>query len=188
MLDLVIEGLAKGIKEAKERSTYYANVKDGRITSIDVGIEDVLVPIETAEFILSSLCELKRKKIKELKRYKETATGYQDTGDAKITETNFDKLAGKNGELVEERKRQILKGAFEIISEHYKDKPKMEAIATIFGKKMGEEFKIRVGAADFTAQFREQGLAVLPGYDGRYQYSGGILITLLVGEAVIINE
>lgn len=60
MLDLVIEGLAKGIKEAKERGTCYINEKDGRITSIDVDTEDVLVPIETAEFILSSLGELKR--------------------------------------------------------------------------------------------------------------------------------
>ena len=57
-----------------------------------------------------------------------------------MVENNFEKLFGKNYELVEFRKKQVLEGAFGIIRRSYKDKPnKMEMIAKLFGKELGEE-------------------------------------------------
>ena len=55
---------------------------------------------------------------------------------------NFDKLIGKNGELAELRKEQVLTGAIGIIQRQYAGRNKMEAIAALFGKKLGEEFKL----------------------------------------------
>lgn len=53
-----------------------------------------------------------------------------------------DELFGKNGELVEFRKKQVLEGALGIVQRHYKYKPnKMEVIAAIFGKQLGKGFQ-----------------------------------------------
>jgi hypothetical protein len=60
------------------------------------------------------------------------------------TMNNFDKLLGKNGELIELKKEQILAGAMNIIQQHYADKQnKMEAVAALFGKKLNEPFTIK---------------------------------------------
>ena len=40
-----------------------------------------------------------------------------------MAENKCDELFGKNGELVEYRKKQVLEGAFGIIQRHYEDKP-----------------------------------------------------------------
>lgn len=53
-----------------------------------------------------------------------------------------DELFGKNGELVEFRKKQVLEGALGIVQRHYKEMPnKMEVIAAIFGKQLGKGFQ-----------------------------------------------
>ena len=60
-----------------------------------------------------------------------------------MAENKCDELFGKNGELMEFRKKQVLEGAFGIIQRHYKGKPnKMEVIAALFGKKLGEVFSV----------------------------------------------
>ena len=60
-----------------------------------------------------------------------------------MPENRCDELFGKNGELVEFRKKQVLEGALEIVQRHYKETPdKMEVIAAMFGKKLGEVFSV----------------------------------------------
>ncbi|MBR1694024.1 MAG: hypothetical protein IJ709_01275, partial [Selenomonas sp.] len=109
-------------------------------------------------------------------------------------ESNYEKLLGKNGELVEERKKQILKGAIKIISEHYKDKPKMEAIAAIFGKKMGEEFAVSVPLYNEYHELKNK-VIVKGWFDSRGFKSEQIMIAdsyifaeLVAEEAEIVNE
>ena len=56
----------------------------------------------------------------------------------KMAENRCDELFGKNGELVEFRKKQVLEGALEIVQRNYEDKPnKMGVIAALFNKKNG---------------------------------------------------
>ena len=59
-----------------------------------------------------------------------------------MAENKCDELFGKNGELVEFRKKQVLEGAFEIIQRHYKGKPnKMEMVSAIFGNRL--QFRVQ---------------------------------------------
>lgn len=104
-----------------------------------------------------------------------------------MAEDNFEKLLGKNGELVEERQKQILEGAFGIIQRHYEDKPnKMEAVAKLFGKKLDEEFNIKWGVCEYTIRFTKDGMEVTDDY-GEW-YEAQLYRVLLTGEAVIISE
>jgi hypothetical protein len=102
-----------------------------------------------------------------------------------MAENRCDELFGKNGELIEYRKKQVLEGAFGIIQRHYEDKQnKMAAVAALFGKKLGEEFKMQMGDAVFIAKITEHGLVV---NDCLYHHWAPMLTDLLMGEAVIID-
>ena len=103
---------------------------------------------------------------------------------------NFEKLLGKNGELVEYRKKQVLEGAFGIIQRHYKDKPnKMEVVAALFGKKPGERFTVERDHDRFECEFSTCGFRVRGAYDTPYMdFSCFILEDLLTGRAVIVDD
>ena len=62
---------------------------------------------------------------------------------------------------------------------------KMEQIAVLFGKKLHEEFKMKLGDAIFITKFTEYGLIV---NDCPYHHWARLLTDLLIGEAVIIND
>jgi hypothetical protein len=101
---------------------------------------------------------------------------------------NFEKLLGRNGELVELRKEQVLDGAMSIIQKHYADKQnKMEAIAQLFGKKLGEEFSVKDKyKTEWHCKFTKRGLLYLDKTFFDWQESGDYLLQfLLIGEAVI---
>lgn len=103
------------------------------------------------------------------------------------TMNNFDKLLGRNGELVELRKEQVLAGAMQIIQQHYADKQnKMEAVAQLFGKKMNEEFTAVIYDAVMSCMFTHNGLKIKMS-DGWHTTNGGWLSCLLTGEAKIME-
>lgn len=103
---------------------------------------------------------------------------------------NFDKLLGRNGELVEERKKQVLAGALEIVQRHYKETPnKMEVIAALFGKKLGERFTVERDHDRFDCEFSTCGCLEHGAYENPYMdFDCFILEDLLTGKAVIVNE
>ena len=101
---------------------------------------------------------------------------------------NFDKLLGKNGELVELRKEQALAGAMHIIQQHYADKPnKMEVFAQLFGKKLFDKFHVKLGYDTFCARFSPYGFEIF-GEHCMWNTDGQILNKLLTGKAVILHE
>lgn len=103
-----------------------------------------------------------------------------------MAENKCDELFGKNGELVEYRKKRVLEGAFGIIQRHYEDKPnKMEVVSALFGKKLGEEFEIYYKDENYTAYFRNEGLRVRGLF---YLMWDNALVELLTGGAVIVDE
>ena len=101
---------------------------------------------------------------------------------------NFDKLLGRNGELVELRKEQVLAGALEIVQQYYADKQnKMEAVAQLFGKHLNEEFDVRFNGKLKCLQFDAQrGLLYFDGNEWRKNYA--YLDWLIRGKAVIVDE
>lgn len=112
-------------------------------------------------------------------------------------ETNFDKLLGQNGELVEERKKQVLAGALGIVQCHYKETPnKMEVVAALFGKKLGEEFLVEL-TDDYSARcyrgriwrvkLTPAGLKYFVPNEGWF-INRPILSDLLTDGAVIVDE
>jgi hypothetical protein len=97
-------------------------------------------------------------------------------------------LLGKNGELVEERKKQVLAGALEIVQRYYKETPnKMEVVAALFGRKLGEEFEVKDKyKTEWHCKFTKRGLMYLDKTFFDWQESGDYLLQfLLIGEAVI---
>jgi hypothetical protein len=72
------------------------------------------------------------------------------------------------------------------------DKPnKMEAVAQLFGKKLGEDFKMKWENVEYMCEFTARGLRCYPPAknDIRINYSNNDwLFLLLIGEAVITNE
>lgn len=101
---------------------------------------------------------------------------------------NFDKLLGRNGELVELRKEQVLTGAMHIIQQHYADKQnKMEAVAKLFGRELGEEFTAVIYDAVMQCKFTHNGLKIKMS-DGWHTTNGGWLSCLLTGEAEIVED
>ena len=64
---------------------------------------------------------------------------------------------------------------------------KMEAVAQLFGKKLGEEFKITHMSVTNTVKFTNDGLEMYYGLSKKWIISSGLLESLLTGEAVIVN-
>lgn len=62
---------------------------------------------------------------------------------------------------------------------------KMEQVAAMFGKKLGEEFKMKMGDAIFMAKITEHGLVV---NDCQYHHWAAMLTDLLTGQAVIVDD
>ncbi len=102
---------------------------------------------------------------------------------------NFDKLLGRNGELIELRKEQVLAGAMRIIQNHYVNKQnKMEAVAAMFGKKLGERFCIIRYGDRYDARFLERGFEVY-GLENPYvDMDAFVLEDLLTGRAEIESD
>lgn len=107
-----------------------------------------------------------------------------------MVENKCDELFGKNGELVEFRKKQVLEGAFGIIQRHYEGKPnKMEMVAAILGKRLNERFTVDRKGYRFQARFTEYGLDILGEWDNPYiDVNANVLQDLLTGEVEIIND
>ena len=112
-----------------------------------------------------------------------------------MAENDFDKLLGRNGELVEERKKQVLEGALGIVQRYCEETPnKMEVVAAMFGKELNEEFTVKVPRYDEYGEVKQY--QNVKGYFcGRGFRSEQINIAdtfifaeLLEGYAVIINE
>jgi hypothetical protein len=61
---------------------------------------------------------------------------------------------------------------------------KMTEVAKLFGKQLGEEFKMKMGDAVFIAMITEYGMVV---NDCQYHHWAPMLIDLLMGKAVIID-
>ena len=106
-----------------------------------------------------------------------------------MAENKCDELFGKNGELVEFRKKQVLEGALGIIQRHYKGKPnKIEMVAKLFGKRLNERFTVDRKGHRFQARFAEYGLDILGEWDNPYfDVNANVLQDLLTGEAVIVD-
>ena len=62
---------------------------------------------------------------------------------------------------------------------------RMADVAALFGKNLGEEFKLRYKGEIYRAYFHKSGLRVRALY---HETHDSVLIELLTGEAVIINE
>ena len=112
-----------------------------------------------------------------------------------VTVNCFDKLFGKNGKLVEERKKQVLAGALEIVQRYCEETPnKMEIVAKLFGKKLGEEFVVKVPWRDEYGNIKRY-VEVKGGFGSRGFESDQITFAdafifaeLLEGGAVIVDE
>jgi hypothetical protein len=107
-----------------------------------------------------------------------------------MAENNFEKLLGKNGELVEERKKQMLAGALEIVQRHYEETPnKMEVVAALFGKRLGERFTVKIDNQRYSCSFEEYGFNSYGAYENPYlSFDAFILQELLTGTAVIVDD
>jgi hypothetical protein len=110
--------------------------------------------------------------------------------DQATTMNNFDKLLGRNGELVELRKEQVLAGAMRIIQQYYADKQnKMEAVAKLFGRNLGEEFWARIVGKKFEIKCR----FAASGFQqtvvaGLWHDNDAFLSLLLTGRAEIVED
>lgn len=105
-------------------------------------------------------------------------------------ETNIDKLLGQNGELVEERKKQVLAGALGIVQHYCEETPnKMEVVAALFGKRLGEKFTVQDKYFDYAGMiFDVSGLRnseTIKRNDEMTVCEAELLCGLLTGEAVI---
>jgi hypothetical protein len=85
---------------------------------------------------------------------------------------------------VEERKKQVLAGALEIVQRYCEETPnKMEVVAALFGKKLGEEFHFKVGKTVIKAKWTEMGL-MSTDFAGKW-WPCCYMPSLLTGQAVI---
>ena len=65
---------------------------------------------------------------------------------------------------------------------------KMEAVAQLFGKKLGERFTVKCDNCLVDCIFEEEGFFSYGAYDNPYlSFDAFILQELLIGQAVIIN-
>ena len=114
-----------------------------------------------------------------------------------MAENKCEELFGKNGELVEFRKKQVLEGALEIVQRHYKDKPnKIEMVARLFGKELSEVFEVYKEDCGFVhVKFTEDELRMVH-RNGKIftrneieDYGFSVYLEdLLTGRAVIVDE
>ncbi|WP_295155216.1 hypothetical protein [Selenomonas sp. AE3005] len=104
-----------------------------------------------------------------------------------MAENNFEKLLEKNGELLEERQKQVLAGALEIVQRYCKETPnKMEVVAAMFGKQIGERFTVERDHDRFDCEFAPCGFMARGAYENPYMdFDCFILEDLLTGRAVI---
>ena len=66
---------------------------------------------------------------------------------------------------------------------------KMEQVAAMFGKKLGEEFRVQNSQGRGSAvMFCEEGVMTRPGLHHTWFNNKFLLNDLLTGEAVIVNE
>ena len=66
---------------------------------------------------------------------------------------------------------------------------KMEAVAKLFNKKLGERFTVRIDNQRYSCSFEEYGFNSYGAYENPYlSFDAFILQELLTGTAVIINE
>lgn len=69
------------------------------------------------------------------------------------------------------------------------EKNKMEAVAQLFNKKLGERFSVKRDDMIFDCRFTKHGLDTFGIYENPYMsFDTFILEELLTGEAVIIDE
>jgi hypothetical protein len=65
---------------------------------------------------------------------------------------------------------------------------KMEQVAALFGKRLGELFRLKWGNVECLCEFTARGLRCYPSEE-KYTYSNNDwLFLLLIGEAVIVDE
>lgn len=79
----------------------------------------------------------------------------------------------------------------DILRYHYKSltsKNKMEEVAKMFGKRLGEHFCVNCCNTNFLLKFTSDGLWVFDNSWGHWNGEDGMLEALLTGQAVIINE
>ena len=77
----------------------------------------------------------------------------------------------------------------DILRYHYKSlttRNKMEAVAAMFGKKLGEEFTVRGGSGEYKTYFAKDGFMIK--VDNDLWYASSSLVELLTGEAVIVDD
>lgn len=135
-----------------------------------------LIPSFRVQQWLIHLDDINRKKKSQKNKMEQAATM-----------NSFDKLLGRNGELVELRKEQMLAGAMHIIQQHYADKQnKMEAVAQMFGKKLFDKFHVKLGYDTFSARFSPYGFEIF-GEHCMWVTDGQILNKLFIGKAVILD-
>ena len=79
----------------------------------------------------------------------------------------------------------------DILRYHYKSltsKNKMEEVAKMFGKRLGEHFCVNCCNTKFLLKFTSDGLWVFDNSWGHWNGEDGMLEALLTGQAVILNE
>lgn len=107
-------------------------------------------------------------------------------------EDNFERLLGKNGELLEERKKQVLVGALGIVQRYCEETPnKMEVVAALFCRKLGEEFKIKCPTGRIIrCRFSKKGLwyQETDKWNHDWFITDMLIAKLIRGEAVIVDE
>lgn len=66
---------------------------------------------------------------------------------------------------------------------------RMEAVAKLFGKQLGERFSVKIDNQRYSCSFEEYGLNSYGAYENPYlSFDGFILQELLTGTAVIVDE
>lgn len=114
-------------------------------------------------------------------------------------EKNIDKPLGQNGAL-EEREKQVLAASRLGIIQRYctlgavqrycEERPnKMEVVAALFGKRLGERFTVERDHDRFDCEFSTCGFMARGAYENPYMdFNCFILEDLLTGKAVIVND
>ncbi len=86
------------------------------------------------------------------------------------------------------RVQQWLNHLDDINRKKQSQKNKMEQVVKLFGKRLGERFKIIHMSVTNTVKFTADGLEMYSGLSKKWIISSGLLEALLTGEAVIVNE
>lgn len=105
-------------------------------------------------------------------------------GDVIMLDKDGDIVCDKTGWL---EKNQLTPDVMDFEVEEA-DKNKMEAVAQLFGKKLGEEFKVRGKTQDYLMAFTETGLKLRQEMAYPELFENSFLRKLLTGEAVIVDD